>query len=161
MKKKGVLLFLLLGLTSTNIFLFAQHDDKRKAEFEQFKEKRVEFITKAVGFTTDEANVFWPLYNEWQDKKFDLNRQLRKAIGEFTKSEKAGKTYSESEYKDMVNLITQYKINDANLDEEYITKFSKIISNKKIFLYQQAELQFQRQMLNQRGGNDSEGQKKR
>jgi len=153
MMKKRILLFLLLGLTSTNLFLFAQNDAKRKADFEQFKEKRVEFITKAVGFTTEEAGAFWPLYNEWQGKKFDLNRQMRKAVSAFTKSEKAGKTHTESEYQDMVNLITQYKINDANLDEEYITKFSKIISYKKIFLYQQAELQFQRQMLKQRGTN--------
>jgi len=148
--KKRILLFLLLGLTSSNLLLFAQHDEKRKAEFEQFKEKRVEFITKAVGFTTEEANAFWPLYNEWQGKKFDLNRQMKKAVSEFTKSEKAGKTHTESEYKDMVNLITQYKINDAKLDEEYTAKFSKIISSKKFFLYQQAEMQFQRQMLKQR-----------
>jgi len=153
MKKKRILLFLLLGLTGSNLFLFAQNDAKRKADFEQFKEKRVEFITKAVGFTTEEANAFWPLYNEWQGKKFDLNRQMRKAVSEFTKSEKEGKTHTESEYKDMVTLITQYKINDAKLDEEYIAKFSKIISSQKIFLYQQAELQFQRQMLKQRNPN--------
>jgi len=153
MKRKRILLFLLLGLASSNLFLFAQNDAKRKADFEQFKEKRVEFITKAVGFTTEEANAFWPLYNEWQGKKFDLNRQMKKAVSEFTKSEKTGKVHSESEYQNMVNLITQYKINDAKLDEEYIAKFSKIISYKKIFLYQQAEVQFQRQMLKQRNPN--------
>jgi len=161
MKKKGILLLLLLGITSTNILLFAQRDDKRKAEFEQFKEKRVAFITKAMDLSTDEANAFWPLYNELQEKKFELNQQLKKAIYEFAKSEKAGKTHSESEYKDMVNLTAQFKINDANLEEEYIDKFSKIISYEKIYRYQQAELQFARQMLKQqRSGPDSGGPRK-
>jgi len=169
MKKKGILLFLLLGLTSTNIFLFAQHDDrrktegddKRKAEFEQFKEKRVAFITQAVGFTTEEASAFWSLYNELQNKKFELNQQQRKAVYEFTKIEKDGKKHTESEYKNMVSVLSQFKIDDAKLDEDYIAKFSKIISYEKIFRYQQAELQFARQMLRQqRGDTDSKSQKK-
>jgi len=161
MKKKGILLLLILGLANTNLYLFAQRDEKRRAEFEQFKEKRVEFITKAMNLTSDEAKVFWPLFNELQDKKFDLNQQQRKAVFEFTRSEKEGKTHTESEYKEMVDLITQFKINDAKLDEEYIAKFSKVISSEKIFRYQQAELQFARQMLKQGGSrDDSSGNQK-
>ena len=161
MKKKGILLLLILGLANTSLSLFAQRDEKRRAEFEQFKEKRVEFITKAMDLTADEAKVFWPLFNELQDKKFDLNQQQRKAVFEFMKSEKEGKTHTESEYKDMVDLITQFKINDAKLDEEYIAKLSKVISSEKIFRYQQAELQFARQMLKQGGSrDDSSGNQK-
>jgi hypothetical protein len=161
MRKKGILLLLLLGLTNANLYLFAQHDERRKAEFEEFKEKRVAFITKAMDLTGDEAKAFWPLYNELQEKKFDLNQQQRKTILEFKKSEKEGKTHTESEYKDMVDLITQFKINDAKLDEEYITKFVKVISYEKVFRYQQSELQFARQMLNQRSNHTSENPKKK
>jgi len=159
MRKKGILLLLLFGLISANISLFAQRDDKRKAEFEQFKEKRVAFITEAMELNAEQANAFWPLYNEWQDKKFELNRQMRKAVFDFMRAEKAGNTHTESEYRDMVNLSTQYKINDAKLEEEYLDKFSKVIPYEKIFRYQQAELQFARQMLNQRGGPDFQDQK--
>ena len=160
MKKKGI--FLLLLLVSTNLFLFAQRDDKRREEFEQFKEKRVAFITKAMALNTEEANAFWPLYNELQEKKFELNQQLRKAVYEFMKSVKTGKVHTASEYKDMVDLTAQFKINDAKLEEEYITKFSKVISYEKIFRYQQAELQFARQMLKQqRGSPDQDGQRGR
>ena len=158
MKKKGILL--LSVLLSTNLFLFAQNDDRRRAEFEQFKEKRIEFITKAMALTPEEANVFWPLNNELQEKKFELNQQLRKVVFEFMKSEKEGKTHSESEYKDMAALTAQFKIDDAKLEEEYIAKFAKVISYEKVFRYQQAELQFARQMLRQRGGPEPEGQKR-
>jgi len=150
MKRKGIFLLLLAGLINTSFSLFAQHDEKRKAEFEAFKEKRAAFITQAVNFTADEAKAFWPLYNELQEKKFDLNRQQKKALAQFKEYEKTGKTHTESEYKDIVNLIIQLKAKDTALDEEYIDKFAKIISYEKIFLYQQAELQFARQMLNQR-----------
>ena len=161
MKKNGILLLLVLGLANTNLYLFAQHDEKRRAEFEQFKEKRAEFITNAMNLTVEEGKVFWPLYNELQEKKFDLNQQQRKAVFEFMKSEKEGKTHTESEYIEIVNLIAQFKINDAKLDEEYIAKFSKVISYEKIFRYQQAELQFARQMLRQGGSRDDSGNQKK
>jgi len=154
MNKKWIFL-LLLGLTSMNLSLFAQRDEKRRAEFEEFKEKRVAFITQAMNLTADEAKAFWPLFNELQEKKFDLNQQTRKAVFEFTKKEKEGKDHTESEYKEIVNIIAQSKIKDAQLEEEYTAKFAKIISYEKIFRYQQADLQFARQMLRQQRGNDN------
>jgi len=161
MNKKGIFLLLLAGLINTNLSLFAQRDEKRKAEFEQFKEKRAEFITQAVNFTSDEAKAFWPLYNELQEKKFDLNREQRKSSAQFRENEKVGKKHTEAEYKDIVNLIVQLKEKDAALDEEYVAKFAKIISYEKIFRYQQAELQFARQMLRQRSATDSDNRSNR
>ena len=149
MKKKWIFL-LLFGLINANLLLFAQRDEKRKAEFEEFKEKRVAFITKAMELTADEAKGFWPLDNELQTKKFELNQQMRKALFEFRGSERDRKKRTEAEYKEFVNLYAQFRIKEAKLEEEYIAKFAKVISYEKIFQYQQAEQQFARQMLNQR-----------
>ena len=153
MKKKWIL-FLLLGLTNMNVLLFGQRDDKRKAEFEEFKEKRAAFITRATDLTAEEAKAFWPLYNELQKKKFELNQQLRKILFEFAESKKNKKNRTENDYKEIVNLCIQSRIKEAKLDEEYIAKFAKVISYEKIYLYQQAELQFARQMLDQRRERD-------
>jgi len=150
MKKKWIL-FLLFGLTNMNVFLFAQRNEQRRqAEFEELKEKRAAFFTKVMDLNEDEAKVFWPLYNELQEKKFELNRQLRKSLFEFMGNEKERKKHTEAEYKAMVELFAQFKMKEAKMDEEYIAKFAKVISYEKIFRYQQAEQQFARQMLNQR-----------
>jgi len=151
MKKKWIF-FLLFGLINSNLFLFAQRDERKRAEFEEFKEKRVAFITKAMELTVDEAKAFWSLDNELQTKKFELNQQMKKALFEFKGSEKDRKKHTEAEYKEFVNLYTQFRIKEAKLDEEYVAKFATIISYEKIFQYQQAEQQFARQMLNQRKG---------
>jgi len=148
MKKKLVFL-LLFGLISANFFLFAQREERRRADFEQLREKRIEFITKAMALTASEAKDFLPLDAELQTKKFELNRQLRRALSEFRGNER-GRKRTESEYKKIVNLYAQFRINEAKLEEEYISKFAKVISYEKIYLYQQAEQQLARQMLNQR-----------
>ena len=152
---KKLIFLLLFGLINANLFLFAQRSERRRAEFEEFKEKRIAFISKEVGLTASEAKVFWPLDEELQIKKFELNRQLRRALSEFRGSESDIKKRTETEYKDFVNLHAQSKIKEAKLDEEYIEKFAKIISYEKIFKYQQAEQQLARQMLNQRREGDA------
>jgi Spy/CpxP family protein refolding chaperone len=156
MKKLTLLLFL-WSLAGVNSFLFAQGgddrragDDKRKIEFEQFKVKRIEFITKEIDLTEDEAKVFWPICNELQEKKFEINKQLRDAVREFFKQEKKGKKHSESDYKKLVDLHVNVKVKEAQLEEQYVEKFAKVISAEKIFRYQHAEQEFARKMLDQR-----------
>jgi hypothetical protein len=132
-----------------NMSLFAQDEEKKK-EFEEFKEKRITFITKAMSLTTEEAKVFWPLCNELQEKKFVVNQLLRKTLREFFKAEKEGKSHTEAEYKKLVDMSAEVKIKEAKLEQEYIVKFAKVISAEKIFRYQRADQQFMREMLNQR-----------
>jgi len=176
--KKKLLFLLFFGLINANLFVFAQRDDrrraeseerrveieqrraeseqKRRAEIEELNKKRVEFFTKAMELTRDEAKVFWPLYDELQAKKFRLNQQFSRALSEFRGNERERRRRSENEYRRIVNLSTQFRLNEAKLDEEYIAKFAKIISYEKIYRYQQAELQFARQMLNQRREGDAQ-----
>lgn len=139
-------MFIFAGI---NLLLFAQQDDKRKQAFEEFKEKRIAFITKAMDLSNEEAKVFWPLCNELEAKKFELNRQLMKAMRDFNQHKKE-ENHSESECKDFVNLCADTKIKEAKLEQEYYTvKFPKVIPAKKIVLYIFAEQQFARQMLDQ------------
>jgi len=151
MKKKWILLFI-IGLVNINGFLFAQRPgpERGRAEFEELKEKRVAFFSKAMELTAEETKAFWPLYNELQEKKFQLNQELRRALSRFIGNERDKKKHTENEFKEIVNLHIQFKVKEAKLEEEYVLKFAKEISYEKIYRYQQAELQFARQMLDQR-----------
>jgi hypothetical protein len=133
----------------TPLVLFAHDDEKKKAEFEAFKEKRVAFISDAMNLTKEEAKEFWPLCNELTKKKFEADKQFRKKIREFQQAEKEGKEHSENEYRQIVELFAEKNVQEAKLEQEYISKFAKVISYEKISLYQRAEKQFQRKILEQ------------
>lgn len=154
--KKNLILLFLFCFVGGNITLIAQNPDreKRKAEFEKFKEKRVEFISKAMDLNSEEAKAFWPLCNELQEKKFETNRQYKKALREFYKAKKEGKKYTEEDYKKIVNLSIETKVKEAQLEKEYINKFLSVIPAEKVFLYQEAEQQFARKMLDNKRGDD-------
>jgi hypothetical protein len=151
--KKGLLLAVLFCLANANLSLFAQQqgdDEKRRADFEKFKAQREEFISKAMGLTVDEAKVFWPVCNELQAKKFELNKALRAEIRKIRQAKREGKTVSEADYKKVVELSASVKVKEAQLDEEYIAKFLKIIPAEKAFQYQQAETRFANEMFGNR-----------
>jgi Spy/CpxP family protein refolding chaperone len=149
--KKRLLLVVLFYLTNTGLLLFAQqdNDEKRKLDFEKFKMQREEYITKAMDLTNDEVKVFWPLCNELQAKKFELNKTLRAEIRKIRRSKQEGKAISEADYKKVVELSVSIKVKEAQLEEEYMGKFLAIISAEKVFLYQQAEMRF----ANEKFGN--------
>ncbi|MDR1764074.1 MAG: hypothetical protein LBR64_09035 [Dysgonamonadaceae bacterium] len=148
----------LLGL---NFTIFSQQqgprDGRGKADFEAFKQKRVAFITDAMGLSEDEAKDFWPLCNELSEKKFQLNRELNRAMREFN----AKKEHTEAEYKQIVTFCCEQRVKEAKLEREYMEKFAAVIPSAKVYLYWQAEQQFARKMLDEmnkrnRGKNEKD-----
>jgi hypothetical protein len=134
-----------------NTVLFAQqNDERRRADFEKFKVQREKFINKAMSLTEDEAKVFWPVCNELQAKKFELNRTLRTEIHKIRQAKRDGKTVSEADYKKVIELNASVKVKEAQLEEEYVAKFLKVLPGEKVFLYQRAEQQFANEVFGRR-----------
>jgi hypothetical protein len=152
--KKGILLTVLFCMVGINLSLFAQQDDQQRREgFEKFKAERKEFISKAINLTDDESKGFWSVCDEYQAKKFELNKPLRDEIRKIRQAKKEGKTVSDTDYKKVVELSASIKVKEAELDEEYIIKFLKILPAEKVYLYQQAEREFAGKMVDRRNRN--------
>lgn len=147
MNKK--LIFGLIGLFALTSIVSAQSkDEKRKEHFEKFRAKRIAFITERVKLTSEEAQAFWPVCNELQEKKFTLNKPLWEARRERHRSKEP---LTEADYKKMIDLGIDIKIKEAQLEKEYLEKFKKILSAEKIFKYQRAEEEFMRQVFTPKG----------
>ncbi len=122
-------------------------DEQKRKSWEEFRAKRVAFIAQQIGLTTEEADAFWPVCNELQEKKFALNRAVRRDMRSAREAERAKKAISEAEYDRLINQNVDLKAKEAELDREYIKKFRKILSAEKVFKYQQAEQRFTREFL--------------
>ena len=102
-----------------------------------------------------EAAKFFPVYFELQDKKKKLNDES----WDLMRKGKDDKT-TEAQYAEINDKIANNRIAADQLDKTYLGKFKKILSSKKIFLVQRAEMRFHREMIKgmNRGkdkGNDS------
>jgi len=148
--KKIVLIVTMICLTGMVSSGFAQQrpsEDERRARFEKLTAEREGFISKAMKLTDEEKKVFWPLCNELQMKKFELNRTLREEMRKTGRARRENQPVSEADYKKLLELSCQVKIKEAQLEQEYLSKFLQVISAEKVFLYRQSEQSFGERMI--------------
>ena len=156
MKRKILLLILLCVTFSFVTVAQRSNNDDRKARFEKFQKERIEAISKVMNLTGEEAKLFWSLNNELQTKKFETNKELREEMSKLHKAEREKKKLSEAEYLKIIKLSLEVKLKEAELEKEYYTKFLQIISAEKLLLYQKAEQDFGRQVMERRGRDNNQ-----
>ena len=147
MKKLSVLIVVLCSLVS--VAWGADGCDQHRLSREEFRAKQQAFITQHAGLTKEEADKFFPVYFELQDRKKQLNDEawdlLRKGKDEKT---------TEAQYGEILEGVYDARMSADRLDKNYLAKFKKILSYKKIYLVQRAEMRFQRELLKGMQRND-------
>lgn len=119
---------------------FAQKKDQRsKAEF---RAKQQAYMAQKAGLTQEESEKFFPLYFEFQDKKKEINKETWLIAKEGRKPET-----TETEYEEIIDKFFGSQETITKLEKEYIKKYRKILSAKKIYMVYWAEIKFSRNML--------------
>lgn len=113
---------------------------------EEFRARQQAYITEKAGLTAAEAEDFFPLYFELQDRKHQLNDEAWKLMREGKKED-----VTEARYDEIMESVYDARIAADRLEKSYYGKFKKILSSKKIYLVQQAEMRFHRELLRQAG----------
>lgn len=155
MRKLIALVVLLCGFMP--VLLAADGCDQHLSR-EEFRAKQKAFIIEQAGLTPKEADKFFPVYFELQDKKKKLNDESWSMM----RKGKDDKT-TEAQYEEIIERVCNNRIAADRLDKSYMDRFKKLISCKKLYLVQRAEMRFHREMLkgmNRKGeGNDSKKKK--
>lgn len=130
-----------------------------KGRKERIAQLKIAFITKELDLTTDEAEKFWPLYNE-MSSSIKKERKTRK---EKTKTLKANyETSSEADIKKATGEILDSQINEVTIRKDYMDKIAKVITYKKAVKLLSIEQKFKQELLNQlneRRGGSQNGQR--
>lgn len=145
MKTKNILT-LLLVLISYGIF--AQGGGLLKEKKEQIKTLKVAFITEQLQLTSDEAEKFWPIYNTFDDKQFELRKEK---LGAFRKRMDDGAIEKMSE-KEASALLAQMESTEAELyqlKKKLISDLKPVIGPLKIIKLKKAEEDFNKKLLQQ------------
>lgn len=112
---------------------------------EQIKAQKIAYLTNKLDLSVQEAQTFWPLYNEFEKKKDDLF-DTEKSI-----SQKMMNVDNLSE-KEMVDLSDKYvelQQAEAKLIAEYHIKFKKVLPAKKVMILYTSDRMFKRELLKQ------------
>lgn len=132
-------LSLLILFGTTQVSARGIKEDKLKA-------KKVAFFTQKLNMNSDEAEVFWPVYNEYQEQKEDLFEQRRNIHEQFARSLQK---MSNKEVVESLDKLMAISKEEAALLEKYLTKFKEILADKKVAQLFVVEEDYKRFLLQQ------------
>lgn len=138
---------ILLVLFAWTVSLVAQPpggDKPTPSGQERVKVLKVAFITEALNLTQEEAQLFWPIYNEYQDKRDVVRAQLaenRKKVKE------QAETLTPEELMKLADQEMTLRQQDLDLQKEMHEKLKKVLPAKKLAQLYVAEEDFKKELL--------------
>lgn len=149
-RKLFPLLFLFVSVS-----FYAQGESMQEKK-EKIKALKVAFFTTELDLTTNEAEKFWPIYNTFDDKQFELRHQKMRA---FMKRMSDGSLDRITE-KEANSFLIQMEDTEEELfllRKRFTQNLRKILPYVKIIKLRKAEEDFNRKLLHQ---YRNKGQKK-
>jgi|LakMenEpi03Aug12_release.lakeMendotaPanAssembly.Ray.scaffolds.fasta_scaffold685009_1 hypothetical protein len=139
MKRILLILFLLSGL-----LVEAQPGGGEKRE--KIEAMRVAFITKRLDLSSKEAQNFWPVFNEYQDKLEALRASRRKEMKNLR--DKLDQL-NDKEAEGFIDGELNFKQKELDLQKAYFAKFKQVLPLSKVAMLMRAEDEFKKELLKQ------------
>lgn len=113
---------------------------------EQLESQKIAYLTKELELTPQEAQAFWPVYNQFDAKrkalKHNFSRNVRPEDLDIDKlSDKEATELADGQIVEAQKLI--------DLRKEYHAQFKAILPPKKVLKLYEAERGFQKELLGQ------------
>lgn len=115
-------------------------------DFEKFKSQKIAFLSEKMNFTVKEAQEFWPVYNDFEKRRMDLQMH-RRELEQKTKDEKIA--LSDQEIIKTTREIAATFRKEADLSVEFNEKYLKILPPQKVLQLYRADNQFRAHMFDQ------------
>ncbi|MBI3481733.1 MAG: hypothetical protein HY015_01930 [Bacteroidetes bacterium] len=129
------------------VSVFAQDADDPQQQDASVKDKikaaRIGLITQRLNLTPDQAQKFWPLYNEFDQKRADLRKPFRDAQKEINPNSPDPK-----QQQALVDLGLKVKQDELNLEKEYSNRMMGVITAQQMLNLRRAEHDFRNIIIN-------------
>ena len=139
MKKRTVLLTIILLLSP--LLILAQNENQ-----ERLQAYKVAFFTKRLNLTPGEAERFWPLYNEYQAKKTEIQQSR---IGLNRKFNREAASMSDEQLTAAGDKLIELEVLETELSVVFHQNLKAVLPPVKVLRLYQAENQFRQQLLNE------------
>lgn len=132
MKKLITILFI-------SLFMFGSFAQNKR---DRIKALKIAFITEQLELTSEEAEKFWPIYNDFESKREKLLKQMS-----IRRRELDFENLNEKEALETVRVIITHEEQKTTIETNFLNNLIGVIPAKKIIMLRIAEDKFKRRML--------------
>ncbi len=134
--KKLLTIYLILLAT------FAQSQEtKQSNSLSKLESARIALISERLGLTPDQAQKFWPIYNEYAEQRRSIQLEYKQSRQGMDLN-----NLTEEQSRALVNARIDGRQRQLNLEAKYSDRLRKVISDRQILALGRAEEDF-RQMV--------------
>lgn len=150
MAGQGIMILLLVWAGTTT--LLAQGPPPRpgakpgRPHREQIESMRIAFYTREMQLTPEEATVFWPVFNKYQEEEKALRK--KHPLKEEGLDERMA-TLTEEEATRLLDQVIEFADKESAIRKQLTLEIAKNLSRKKALLYIQAEKNFRKELVRQ------------
>ena len=151
--KKTIIIII---ITSISLSLFAQQGIHKSERMEKIRVQKIAYITNAIQLTPAEAEVFWPIYNEYDNQRQNFERAR---MGRYQGQPPDISSMTDEEVNKLILERFDRDQELINLNLKYYEEFKKVLPVMKIFKLYKAEMEFRKVLLekiqefNKQGGS--------
>lgn len=117
---------------------FGQNRDARQ----KIESARIALITERLGLTPEQAEKFWPIYNEYNNHRRELVQELQKARRNVDM-----KNLSEEQGQALMKLGMDIRERQLMLEKNYAQRLNQVITTQQMLSLRKAEEDFRRMII--------------
>lgn len=120
---------------------------------------RAAFLTERLDLTADQAQRFWPVYNEFNKKRHELRKTFMDAQRKIGGKDQIPAASPEEQRK-LVELGMNLRQQELDLEKQYSGKFMEVLSADQMLRLHPAERDFQQMVMQHLRDRKEGGHKK-
>jgi Spy/CpxP family protein refolding chaperone len=109
---------------------------------QKIESAKIGMVTNRLNLTPEQAPGFWAVYNEYNNKKQELNRRIRQLNNEPGRS-----NLNDDQLLNGIREVNATRQKLADLDSEYSNRFLKVISPQQLAELYKTEQVFNNMLL--------------
>lgn len=141
-------------MLTMSTFVLAQPGGERPKQ-QKVEELKIAFITSELNLTSEEAQKFWPVYNEMSEKLKGEKKKQREIARDIREN---AESLSDGDYQKKSEAYLESNIREAQIKKEYHGKIAAVIGYKKATKLLSLEQRFKRELLNRLNQGQPGGQ---
>jgi len=106
--------------------------------------ERIAYFSEKIGLTPEEAQLFWPIYNEMDKSRNALFEERASIIQKFMTE---GNSMTDRQIDDNLKRLVAIQQQEMALPAEYEAKFRKVLPPRKVMNLHVAEMGFRNYLL--------------
>lgn len=110
---------------------------------------KIAFFTRRLNFTSNEAEKFWPVYNDYQAERNKVMADRNSIMRDFNQNESE---YNDAKISELGDKLLATIVKESALSEKFHNQLKSILPPAKVIRFYQVENQYKTQLLKELQG---------